>query len=197
MVLSRRRRSEPAYVLVDPSALPDELRDEILEDANAGGETYGLRVVEEMVVGGARAPLYGYYKDVKDPANPEKLLNDSETRWNNAKTELGISSAEVSDDEVAPFGATADPRREAALRQQAQSQALAEATRIQEMEDGEVAEITGDRDPSQSHAGNIVDDTLSPDATNVVSATGDVEEEVDEEETPSRTPRASKNKAPK
>lgn len=162
-----------AYTLVDLSDLDTDLQKDIIEDANAGGGEYGIRVVEESVNGGARAPIYGYYKDGPDAK-----------RWEDAKTELGISGSEIADgDVVGAIGVDiSDPRREAALREAAAQQAEAQADRIRAGEADAIRSITGDGEEEEdtgrprvragadsatdNHATNIVDTTLSPDATN-------------------------------
>lgn len=172
-LLRRQVRSTAAYTLVDLSDLHPDLRKDIIEDAHEGGGTYGIRVVEESVNGPARAPIYGYYNDGPDAE-----------RWANAKKEVGIEGAEIPDDEVYnASGASGievtDPAREAALRQQAEERAAAEAAAARSAEDAEVSAITGDTDgedngnadrsvrvPLQSHHANIVDETLAADATN-------------------------------
>lgn len=170
-LLSRNISTAAAYTLVDLGSLEDdELRKDIIEDANAGGGNYGIRVVEEVVNGGARAPLYGYYRDGPDA-----------DKWNAAKKELGLSATDVDDSTVAAGagGLPVDPRREAALREQAAQTAEAEADRIRAGEDAEVLAVTGETDSAStvrggadsatdSHPTNIVDSTLDPDATNRV-----------------------------
>ncbi len=166
--LSNPALSSAAYTLVDLSDLDDETRKDIIEDASAGGGNYGVRVVEEVVNGGASAPLYGYYKDGPDAE-----------RWAKAKKELGISATEVDDGEVSSGagGPSTDPRREAALREAAAQRVEAEADRIRAGEDAEVAAITGEEtsvraganSATDNHTTNIVDSTLDSDAENEVN----------------------------
>ena len=159
-----RNASPAAYTLVDMSALDEDTRKDIIEDAAAGGGQYGVRVVEEVINGGARAPIYGYYHDGPDA-----------DRWAQAKKDLGLSAAEGDDAEAraAATGATVDdPRREAALRQAAEEKARADAERQRLAEDGEVERITG-----TTHASNIVDDTLAEDAENEVNDVDSAEEQ--------------------
>lgn len=161
----RERQNAPAaYTLVDISELPDEIRDDIIEDANAGGGQYGIRVVEESVNGGARAPIYGYYRDGEDAE-----------RWTKAKKKFNLSAAEVDDGDVVGAGVDiTDPRREAAIREGAAQRAEQQADRIRAGEDAEVEAITGDKlgvragadSATDGHAQNIVDTTLDPNSTN-------------------------------
>lgn len=150
-----RAASAAAYTLVDMSDLDEDVRKEIVEDAAAGGGNYGIRVVEESINGGARAPIYGYYKDGPDA-----------DRWEEAKKQFGLSAAEGDDAEAraAASGEVTDPRREAALRQAAEERARADADALRSREDAEVERISG-----QTHSSNIVDDTLAKDAENEVS----------------------------
>lgn len=110
--------SKAAYKLVDLESLDRETRDAIIEDAQLGGGTYGIRVVEESVNGPARAPIFGYYMDTAD-----------EERWEEAKAELGIDplTVEASDEE--------------ALRVAANERAEKEAEKTNAAEDAEVALI--------------------------------------------------------
>lgn len=126
----RAERGRPAYTLVDLSDLPAEHRQEILDDAMAGGGTYGIRVVEEVINGPARQPMFGYYEHDAD-------------KWDDAKKELGISASDVADDEVKP-GPLVDENAEANLRQRAEEAANREADRIRQAEDKELQAITGE-----------------------------------------------------
>lgn len=150
--LRERNKSKQAYTLVDINSIEDdELRKDIILDASEGGGIYGIRVVEESVNGPIRAPLYGYYNGT-----------EHEDRWNDAKEKLGLSGEEVDDAEVRAAGPDAiDPRREAALREQAEEAATTAANRQRASEDADVAQITG-----TSTKSNITDETLAPDATN-------------------------------
>lgn len=192
----RRDASAQAYTLVDLSGLHPETRKDIMLDAGAGGGTYGIRVVEEAVNGGSRAPIYGYYKNGPDAE-----------RWDGAKKELGIDADEIPDGEVKPIDVEViDPRREAALREAAAQRAAGEADRIRAGEVEAIRSITGDEDgesptPNMSatrsgatdhHTTNIVDSTLSEDATNDASEAGSSEEAEDNRRTSKKT-----NKAPK
>lgn len=155
-------KSKAAYTLVDLSELPAETRQEVLEDALAGGGDFGIRVVEEVVNGAARAQLFGYYH-----ADQEK--------WDAAKSELGIASDEVDDTEVSGTSdATTDPRAEAALRLAAQQKVSADADAIRTAEDEAVrAVLEGDGGaavPANTQAraepnANIVDATANVTAT--------------------------------
>lgn len=167
--MARRSKDvSAAYTLIDLSDLPDDVRQDIIEDATGGGgNEYGVRVVEEAVNGPARQALFGVYK------------GDDADKWAAAKEELGISGSEVDDAEVTGID-TLDPRREAALRQAAIERAGAEAERIRTAEEADIAEIVGDEGeerassvaPQLSHTANIVDDRLDREATNVVRRDG-------------------------
>lgn len=113
--------SKAAYKLVDLEGLDRETRNSIIEDAQLGGGTYGIRVVEESVNGPARAPIYGYYMGTAD-----------EERWEEAKAELGIDplTVEASDEEK--------------LREAANNRATEEAEKASAAEDAEVALIVKD-----------------------------------------------------
>ena len=183
--LRQEHRSKTAYTLVDLSDLDKELREDIILDASEGGGIYGVRVVEEAVNGGARAPIYGVYSDGPDAE-----------RWAEAKDKLGLSGEQVDDSEAyASAGIeVTDPRREAALRQAASEKALGEAEALRSAERTEVAAITGDDDedatarrvPTLDHPANIVD----PGAI-------DAENEASNVSADAGAKAAAKNKAPK
>jgi hypothetical protein len=99
-----------AYTLVDLSDVEPDVRKKLIEDANAGGGTYGIQVVEEVINGGARAPIYGYYRD-----------GPFHERWDKAKKDLGLSASDVADGDVLPAqpDVVGDARRESVLREQA------------------------------------------------------------------------------
>lgn len=189
-----KKDTRAAYTLVDLSDLDIDLQKDIIEDANAGGGEYGIRVVEEVVNGGARAPIYGYYKEGPDAE-----------RWAAAKTELGISGSEIADGDVAGAAvAVVDPRREAAIREAAAQNAEAEADRIRAGESEALRAITGDDDevdtgrprtrsgPSgatDGHATNIVDSTLDPNATNEAADAENQDAEGTAKTTKTKTPK--------
>lgn len=103
------RVSKAAYVVVDLTGLEPEVRQEIMEDAFAGGGEYGIRVVEETVNGSVRVPIFGVY--------------DYEAqKWEEAKAEFNITAADASDEDEARIRAGA----------QAQTDAAAEAERKRE-----------------------------------------------------------------
>jgi hypothetical protein len=190
----KNERTAAAYTLVDLSDVDEKVRKDIIEDANAGGANYGVRVVEESVNGGARAPIYGVYDTGPD-----------HDRWVEAKKDLKLSATEVGDDEVytgAGGPEVSDPRREAALREAAAQRAEGEADRIRSGEIDAVQAITGDTDEDAAarrgrhapggttghdHTQNIVDDTLSEEATN----------EASEAQNQKTTKAASKTKTPR
>lgn len=174
--LRERNQSRQAYTLVDINSIEDdELRKDIILDASEGGGIYGIRVVEESVNGSIRAPIYGYYNGT-----------EFEDRWNDAKDKLGLSGEEVDDAAVRAGPDITDPRREAALREQAVESAATDAERQRAAEDADVAAVTGGDTVS-----NITDPTLDPKATNRADdpAAATAAEEA--------AAKASKNKAPK
>lgn len=147
-------KSKAAYTLVDLSDLPADVRKEVMEDALAGGGEYGVRVVEEVHNGAARAQIFGYYHTDQD-------------KWEDAKKELGITGSEVDDGEVTGEAGT-DLRSEAMLRQGAEQRAAAEADAIRTAEDDAVkAVLEGESNaPANTQAraepnANIVDATVS------------------------------------
>lgn len=181
-----------AYTLVDLSDLDPKVQKQLLEDANAGGGQYGLRVVEEVINGGARAPIYGYYH-----SGPDAEL------WDTAKKDLGITASDVDDGEVLPQQPDAtDPQRAALLREQARLSANNEAERLRASAARNVADVTGEdvadvlggdgAGVNPTHMSNIMDDTLSPDATNRAEEAGSAEEAAAASEG-----KTTKNKAPK
>lgn len=181
----KKAQSQRAYTYVDISDLDDDLRKDIIEDANAGGGLYGIRVVEESIFGGARAPIYGVYNDGPDA-----------DRWADAKKQLDLSSSTIDDGDVAPVSIeVTDPRREAAIREAAAQRVEAEAARIRAGEDAEIEAIThGSADaataaPALDHTANIVDTTLDANATNEAGSA--------ENQEAATTSKKSTNKAPK
>ena len=70
-------RSVPAYRHVNVGCIAEDIRGEILEDAEAGGREYGLKVVEIAYNGPAQTNIYGVYTHDED-------------LWAAAKAELGI-----------------------------------------------------------------------------------------------------------
>lgn len=185
--------SAAAYNLVDFSGLDDEDRKAIEEDALNGGRVYGVRVVEESVNGGARAPLFGVYKDGPDAE-----------RWEKSKKEYGLASTEADDAEVRAGASflVGDPRREAALREAAAQQAEAEAAAIRAgeeeavraitKEDGETPQPAVDRRAASEPTANIVDTTLARNAENEASTAEEQEESHEGHSAPKR-----KTKTPK
>lgn len=190
-------RKSAAYTLVDLSDLDEQLRKDLIEDANAGGGQYGIRVVEESVNGGARAPIYGVYDDGPDA-----------DRWEQAKKDLGIDGTEIDDaDAYVSSGVgleVTDPRREAAIREAAAQRVEAEAGRIRAGEAAAVREITGEEDdgepqePTEAEVRaraepniNTVDTTLAPDAENEASNAEPTELE------PTRPSRSTRNRSPR
>jgi hypothetical protein len=183
------RRSTAAYTLLDLSDLDDDDRKAIIEDANAGGGAYGIRVVEHSVNGGATAPIYGVYKTGPDA-----------DRWAETKKKFNLGSTEVDDSTViAGVGVEVDdPRREAALREAAAQTAEAEADRIRAGEAEAVRTITGNEDDDANrdrtvgrptggdHPQNIVDPELAPDAENEAAT---AENQAPAKASKSKTPR--------
>lgn len=186
--LRNQHRSKAAYRLVDLSDLDDDLRKDIILDANEGGGIYGIRVVEESVNGGARAPIYGVYNEGPDA-----------DRWGKAKEKLGISGEEVDDSEVYSGAGVevTDARKEAALREAAAQKAEQDANALRSAEAADVRSITGDDDedatarrdthvPELDHPSNIVD----PGAVGA-------ENEASKAPSAEEAPKPAKNKAPK
>jgi hypothetical protein len=134
-----KTRSKAAYFLVDVSELPADIKAEVLEDANAGGGEFGLRIVEAIHNGPAQQMIYGVY------------YGPDEDKWNEAKKDLGITSTSIADSEVGSEQG-ADPMREAAIRQKAEEAALAEADRIRTADDTAINAVTKDDGGSQPPA---------------------------------------------
>ena len=185
-----------AYTLVDLSDLHKETRDDIIADAREGGGVYGVRVVEESVNGGARAPIYGVYNNGPDAE-----------RWADAKKKLGLGSTEV-DDSAVYAGASVevtDPRKEAALREAAAQKAEQDAEAIRSAENRGVRQITGeDEDDDEAdtrpltaarldHPANIVD----PDAIDAENEVSNAESKTPKTQEYVGTQKASKTKTPK
>lgn len=185
--LRKERQSKAAYTLVDLSDLDEDLRKDIMRDAVEGGGIYGIRVVEESVNGGARAPIYGVYNDGPDA-----------DRWNTAKQKLDIEGDEVDDSSVYSGAGVevTDPRKEAALREGAAIKAEQEARRLRAAEVDEVTAITGDTDeetaarrssapPPLDHPANIVD----PGAIGAENEASHAENQTDEEPSAASKPK--------
>lgn len=118
-----RQNGEAAYVIVDLSTIEDgEVRQMILDDANAGGAGFGIRIVEAFQNGPATTSIYGYYKS----PNPD------EENWNETKAEYGLSvdAAEAADDN--------------AVREAAAGTAQSEADLARAAEEGELGQIVAD-----------------------------------------------------
>lgn len=129
--MARKERSKAAYFLVDLSELDADVRQELIEDAQAGGGEYGLRVVEMVYNGPAQSPIYGVY------------FVDQE-KWNGAKDEFNIGSADVDDSEVHSTNAPVDSRSEAAVRQAAIDEANAAADKVNAAEAENLDAIVSD-----------------------------------------------------
>lgn len=107
-----KKKSEPAYYLVDISALTPEQRAEVFEDAVTGGGDYGVEVVEIVHNGPSQTPLYGVY------------YGEKHELWVQTKEEWGISDDDVlSEDEL----------REAAEQRAADEAAAADAAEAAEL----------------------------------------------------------------
>lgn len=185
-----------AYTLVDLSGLHKETRDDIIRDAREGGGIYGVRVVEESVNGGARAPIFGVYNDGPDAE-----------RWVDAKKKLGISGEEIDDAQVyAGAGVEVlDPRKEAAIREAAAQKAEREADAIRSAENRDVRQITGeDEDDDEAdtqpltaarldHPANLID----PDAIDAENEVSRAENQTPKTQEYVGTQKASKTKTPK
>jgi hypothetical protein len=188
--LREQNRSKAAYTLVDLSGLDDELRKDIILDATEGGGIYGIRVVEESVNGGARAPIYGVYNEGPDA-----------DRWADAKEKLGISGEEVDDSEVYSGAGleVTDPRKAAALREGARLKAAEEAENLRTAEDSEVAEITGDEDgvARQSSQPTPLDHTANIVDPGALGAENEVSKAPNQADTKAASSSKTSNKAPK
>lgn len=112
-----RKSALPAYTKVDLSRFTPEQRAILIEDAATGGAEYGIRVVEEVINGGASFPLYGWY-------HTDEV---ADKKWTEAREELGISDEEIDEDQ---------------LDEAARVSADAEAARIRAAEEAREREIT-------------------------------------------------------
>lgn len=113
-----RPSSAPAYKLVDLSILTREHQTLVMNDALDGGPLYGVMVVEEMINGAARQPIFGVYNDTPN--------RDDATRWADALAEFGVE----------------DTTDEEALAAAAKEQADADAAAIAAKEDADLAAIS-------------------------------------------------------
>lgn len=125
-----RRVSKAAYSLVDLGSLNSQFRREVVEDAEAGGGEFGVRVVEEAHNGPARSPIYGYYHDVL-AADGVTVLSNDETKWNEAKAKFDVEEVDEDDDDV-----------EERLRRSAAEGADETAEKVRLAEDARVAAVT-------------------------------------------------------
>ena len=100
--MARGSRSAAAYRHVDINCIPEELREEILSDADAGGKDFGLTVVEVAHNGPAQTNIYGVY------------AGEASDLWDAAKAEFGISEANPDADLTADAEAKAQADAEAA-----------------------------------------------------------------------------------
>jgi len=196
--LRKQQTAKAAYTLVDLSDLDDELRKDIILDANEGGGIYGIRVVEESVNGGARAPIYGVYNEGPDA-----------DRWADAKKKLGITGEDIDDSEVYSGAGleVTDARKEAAIRQAAREKALTDAENLRSSESRAVSEITGDTDedavarrgpaaervPELDHRANIVD----PEAIDAENEVSKAPNQADTEASEAAATSKSKTKTPR
>lgn len=121
-------KRDSAYFLVDLAVLSAAQRAAVLEDAMAGGQEYGVIVVEEHVNGPARQPIYGVYYDTDETP----IEKQAERKWTEAKATFGLADA---------ADGSAD---EQALREQAQQQAEATADAANAAEEAAVVEIAGE-----------------------------------------------------
>ncbi|TXH45945.1 MAG: hypothetical protein E6Q97_30580 [Desulfurellales bacterium] len=113
--MARGDRSAPAYRHVDLSQFSDDIRAEIIGDAEAGGREFGIVMVEVVHNGPAQTPIYGVY-------------NHAEEQWAQAKVELGIEEAATDVDLTAEAAETAS--------QQAEAMAAAETAEIEKISGG-------------------------------------------------------------
>lgn len=118
------RKSKAAYFYVDLSEIPEQHRQEVLEDAVMGGTEYGVREVETVHNGPARRAIYGVY------------YGPDEAKWAAAREQFGLDEASLTDEEL--------EAREEALRESAKAEAEAEAAKIEAAEEAEVRRVTGE-----------------------------------------------------
>lgn len=102
----KRSKSDPAYFVVDISKLEPELQAAIIEDAALGGGVYGVRVVEEVHNGPARAVVYGVYYNTQAVGDAPGITD--EDLWNDAKQAHGISDEAEGESAEEAARATAD-----------------------------------------------------------------------------------------
>ena len=110
--MARGSRSASAYRHVDTNCIPDEAREEILSDANAGGKDFGLQIVEIAHNGPAQTNIYGVYKH-------------DEERWLEAQAAFGFEEANTEVD----------------LTAEAEAKAQADAAAAKAKEEAELAAI--------------------------------------------------------
>lgn len=98
--MARGDRSAPAYRHVDLSQFSEDIRAEIIGDAEAGGREFGVVMVEVVHNGPAQTPIYGVY-------------SHAEEQWAGAKAELGIEEASTDVDLTAEASEVASQQAEA------------------------------------------------------------------------------------
>lgn len=144
-----KRISKAAYFLIDIHRLPPEARREVIEDAAAGGGTYGVQVVEIAHNGPATQAIYGVYydtagtnrwragktEDVGKPIQHESLWLEACQEWN-------IDPLTLETDEEA-----------AATKAQLAADADAAAARQREDADLALAGVKTDDDPTKANLG--------------------------------------------
>ena len=113
--MARGSRSAAAYRHVDINCIPEEHREEILGDADAGGKDFGLVVVEIVHNGPAQSNIYGVY-------------TQDEERWLEAQADFGFEEANTAVDLTSDAQAKAEAAaEEARLREEAELAAVEDA----------------------------------------------------------------------
>ena len=120
-VRERERLSTAAYRVIDIESIPEEHREQIMDDANGGGGLFGLRVVEIAINGPAQFPIYGVY-DVDDE------------KWGDAQEDFGFTEKTCDSDED-------HEAREKRIADEAAQKADAAAAAAKAKEDAELEAI--------------------------------------------------------
>lgn len=107
-----RRISQAAYFLIDIMALEPRFRQEVMEDAETGGDEFGVKIVEEVHNGPARTAIYGVYKQVKNKAG--EVIADDEGKWEKAKAAFNVPDGADDEDEEEKLRAAAATQTDAA-----------------------------------------------------------------------------------
>jgi len=125
MATLREKRGRAAYKIVDLSKLDKKIAAELIEDAQAGGVEYGLRVVETAINGASETPIYGVY------------YGDDEDKFADAEARLRVEDGELVD-----LGVEDEDADD--LRRDAQTITDEEAKVATEAEEKAIREVTKD-----------------------------------------------------